>query len=173
MIFFYIVFIFVISPLCLHLPDRIPTADSSENYSGQAGVLHFDNFYFPSENNTTVNINSMKSSVATFSSLFPRVERRCESNFLWPVKAVSIHVPARGTTVGTMDMDEVKKFQSTFPRGERLARAAQLERRQGVSIHVPARGTTYFQRNNIIYIDVSIHVPARGTTWYVSLDMVR
>lgn len=75
MIFFYIVFIFVISPLCLHLPDRIPTADSSENYSGQAGVLHFDNFYFPSENNTTVNINSMKSSVATFSSLFPRGER--------------------------------------------------------------------------------------------------
>ena len=73
MIFFYIVFIFVISPLCLHLPDRIPTADSSENYSGQAGVLHFDNFYFPSENNTTVNINSMKSNVATF---YPRSHER-------------------------------------------------------------------------------------------------
>lgn len=97
MIFFYIVFIFVISPLCLYLPDRIPTADSSENYSGQAGVLHFDNFYFPSENNTTVNINSMKSNVATFSSLFPRGER---------LKFLSDH--------------EVRiRFQSTFPRGER------------------------------------------------------
>ena len=59
------------------------------------------------------------------------------------VKAtVSIHVPARGTT---MYFAEVARFNE-------------------VSIHVPARGTT--SRGSAIYPlgYVSIHVPARGTT---------
>ena len=55
---------------------------------------------------------------------------------------VSIHVPARGTTLcGAIGYDE-----------------------SGVSIHVPARGTTYADIKIRGGCAVSIHVPARGTT---------
>ena len=59
------------------------------------------------------------------------------------ITVVSIHVPARGTTLCC---------HLTFPP-------------LIVSIHVPARGTTITSYVNFMWIIlVSIHVPARGTT---------
>ncbi len=60
---------------------------------------------------------------------------------------ISIHVPARGTTVfGSGGTDDA-----------------------GISIHVPARGTTD-DAGEVKEIDgISIHVPARGTT--ISLEV--
>ena len=55
---------------------------------------------------------------------------------------VSIHVPARGTTM-------------TVPY---------ISSCNNVSIHVPARGTTMSEEDYKKVIIVSIHVPARGTT---------
>ena len=55
---------------------------------------------------------------------------------------ISIHVPARGTTV-------LRKMERDG---------------MSISIHVPARGTTTPQRVVRILHNISIHVPARGTT---------
>ena len=59
---------------------------------------------------------------------------------------VSIHVPARGTTLPS------SSIHSDFR----------------VSIHVPARGTTFFSSSQAPFAIVSIHVPARGTTSHCS-----
>ena len=77
-----------------------------------------------------------------FQSTFPQGERLRDNNICPLVIPVSIHVPARGTTVC-------------------LALAV---RRLRVSIHVPARGTTYEVGEGQQTLLVSIHVPARGTT---------
>ena len=78
-----------------------------------------------------------------FQSTFPQGERHPRPNSIDKPLAVSIHVPARGTT----------RYN---PHNSGI---------DPVSIHVPARGTTLFfpKTNSLIY--VSIHVPARGTTW--------
>ena len=78
--------------------------------------------------------------------------------------AVSIHVPARGTTTISINCITVTMFQSTFPRGERLMGEVDARVKKIVSIHVPARGTTKDIREHIARDNVSIHVPARGTT---------
>ena len=78
---------------------------------------------------------------------------------------VSIHVPARGTTRGSLlSQKRVRSFQSTFPHGERLSSRYELCFGRVVSIHVPARGTTLHRRYRQYRKAVSIHVPARGTT---------
>ena len=106
----------------------------------QFSVLHLDNFYFPYENNTTVNINSMKSNVATF---YPRSHEgndcylcaRLNGDYRFNLRShegndshllrrperpcVSIHVPTRGTTRFDGLFSVPDMFQSTFPRGER------------------------------------------------------
>ena len=101
---------------------------------------------------------------------------------------VSIHVPARGTTLirsqenihwlcfnprsrkgndirsPVAGSDRIR-FQSTFPQGERRQIFNEIEDQIGVSIHVPARGTTSTSMFSVsTSIEVSIHVPARGTT---------
>ena len=60
----------------------------------------------------------------------------------YPGYGVSIHVPARGTTVTYSLTFEGMGFQSTFPQGERLGTSTWSQIYSGVSIHVPARGTT-------------------------------
>ncbi len=101
---------------------------------------------------------------------------------------VSIHVPARGTTLSSASAALHNKFQSTFPQGERLISPPSYNFSKKVSIHVPARGTTEFvitfkfcpysfnprsRKGNDDDLTkrlelewVSIHVPARGTTAY-------
>ena len=59
------------------------------------------------------------------------------------IRQVSIHVPARGTTV-----KDCSNCDILF-----------------VSIHVPARGTTQQNEPASVFSFVSIHVPARGTTF--------
>ena len=77
---------------------------------------------------------------------------------------VSIHVPARGTTLLSDAAGIKAEFQSTFPHGERRARL-RLHIRHTVFQSTFPHG----ERHNINkyakkYIRVSIHVPARGTT---------
>ena len=77
-----------------------------------------------------------------FQSTFPQGER-LQPHAVCPVRTlVSIHVPARGTTV---------RFTAAVCRFP-------------VSIHVPARGTTCRSPCFLVVFIVSIHVPARGTT---------
>ena len=64
---------------------------------------------------------------------------------------VSIHVPARGTTLVSCLSHPCTQFQSTFPQGERQSRSGCILRLQSVSIHVPARGTTQSCVRNIAY----------------------
>ena len=78
--------------------------------------------------------------------------------------AVSIHVPARGTTKSSRLFVSLYLFQSTFPRGERRGSGEVSKEDIRVSIHVPARGTTGSYRIDSVDELVSIHVPARGTT---------
>ena len=59
------------------------------------------------------------------------------------IAIVSIHVPARGTTDLEGAIAAHKPgFQSTFPQGERRAQYQIQDMPELVSIHVPARGTT-------------------------------
>ena len=107
-----------------------------------------------------------------FQSTFPRGERRSRErveitrncfnprsregndaglNPIFAVNAVSIHVPARGTTWDYFGLPLATK----------------------VSIHVPARGTTVEITIRPIREIVSIHVPARGTTrWKNQMALV-
>ena len=62
---------------------------------------------------------------------------------------VSIHVPAKGTTV-------YWHHSCMFI---------------AVSIHVPAKGTTIFVSHRFKFIYVSIHVPAKGTTSLICRSM--
>ena len=101
--------------------------------------------------------------------------------------AISIHVPAWGTTFLLESGLGSSSFQSTFPRGERLYVARQCSclvyfnprsrvgndqsaccsvSGQRISIHVPAWGTTVSGLNNSTGNWISIHVPAWGTTMY-------
>ena len=77
---------------------------------------------------------------------------------------VSIHVPARGTTLSRGSMKIITVFQSTFPQGERHCTIFFDSINIVVSIHVPARGTTLASVDGVTITPVSIHVPARGTT---------
>ena len=80
--------------------------------------------------------------VLQFQSTYPhgvRLEKQLPDR---PVRIISIHVPARGTT---RRRDNPPAYYC-------------------ISIHVPARGTTCFGLGKIYMIVISIHVPARGTT---------
>ncbi len=100
-----------------------------------------------------------------FQSTFPRRERRTAGRYTGEDDPVSIHVPAKGTTLNRrmlvkkmtlfqstfpqrerpVDYEEwkgTKWFQSTFPRRERHPEIESTEYQHGVSIHVPAKGTT-------------------------------
>ncbi len=68
---------------------------------------------------------------------------RAGISVLMRLQEVSIHVPAWGTTGGTVAVSSVGCiFQSTFPRGERRQRTVTHPIYRPISIHVPAWGTT-------------------------------
>ena len=77
---------------------------------------------------------------------------------------VSIHVPARGTTLPYELFIILTFCFNPRSREGNDGKKMKLNRLIKVSIHVPARGTTKYE----LYADgstlVSIHVPARGTT---------
>ena len=78
--------------------------------------------------------------------------------------AVSIHVPARGTT---RDSATRRRSYLCFNPRSRKGNdndATEITVQQVVSIHVPARGTTQQDIYDLRAKQVSIHVPARGTT---------
>ena len=104
-----------------------------------------------------------------------------------PGNLVSIHVPARGTTLqqitprstntsfnprsreGNDRLDGINAvFEQSFnPRSREGNDQWRRSKRKPwllVSIHVPARGTTEMRDNAVKQQAVSIHVPARGTT---------
>ena len=80
------------------------------------------------------------------------------------LEAVSIHVPARGTTTKATACENGEiEFQSTFPHGERLSLVIEYDFTYGFN----PRSRTGNDRMYIlltILSEVSIHVPARGTT---------
>ena len=104
------------------------------------------------------------------------------------LEIISIHVPARGTTLAIFFLPFCLRFQSTFPRGERLSRRdlhlALLyyfnpRSREG---NDPSWGgywcwddefqSTFPRGERRIFVhrptfirQISIHVPARGTTY--------
>ena len=107
-----------------------------------------------------------------FQSTFPRGERLLGVQHTVLNIAVSIHVPARGTTLTWMGINNSNtEFQSTFPRGERPIPLRGLVLAPSVSIHVPARGTTTKFLRGDGWVLVSIHVPARGTTLRIVLNL--
>ena len=99
-----------------------------------------------------------------FQSTFPRGERHTREEDDHEDTLVSIHVPARGTTVYKVDRDKITGVSIHVPaRGTTLFPNLQYNITK-VSIHVPARGTTLSPEKEGGYNNVSIHVPARGTT---------
>ena len=120
-----------------------------------------------------------------FQSTFPQGERQRIVADQHQDELVSIHVPARGTTVLPPYVGSVELFQSTFPQGERLLQGfypfccilfqstfPQGERQNSgrsasgrISFNPRSRkgndsATAITSRPYV----VSIHVPARGTT---------
>ena len=121
-----------------------------------------------------------------FQSTFPQGERRDILLTVSGGHTVSIHVPARGTTLfasfwtagivvsihvparGTTRLEPAagEKRLSFNPRSRKGNDEVRLRSFSvhSVSIHVPARGTTCDICLVLQLVGVSIHVPARGTT---------
>ena len=79
--------------------------------------------------------------------------------------AISIHVPAWGTT-GTVKRDNIITIISIHVPawGTTKRNLISLCHECHISIHVPAWGTTHHKADTDGYIPISIHVPAWGTT---------
>ena len=106
----------------------------------------------------------LRLAVCPFQSTFPQGERRESITASYTSVKVSIHVPARGTTVIQLPIISHLQVSIHVPaRGttRTISCAVWLSR---VSIHVPARGTTQQKEDRQERSAVSIHVPARGTT---------
>ena len=100
-----------------------------------------------------------------FQSTFPHGERHGTPGIEEDSSPVSIHVPARGTTIYLSKGDFIMMVSIHVPARGTTKLGECLNKCILVSIHVPARGTTGLV-NVLIEIDgVSIHVPARGTTY--------
>ena len=95
------------------------------------------------EGNDEMAIEALEKQIP-FQSTFPRRERL--NTFRWSRSSqpVSIHVPAKGTTLKfAISAHFIFKFQSTFPRRERRTSDSINDLSWFVSIHVPAKGTTH------------------------------
>ena len=99
-----------------------------------------------------------------FQSTFPQGERLRDNNICPLVIPVSIHVPARGTTVCLALAVRRLRVSIHVPARGTTYEVGEGQQTLLVSIHVPARGTTDIFHQFEIARDVSIHVPARGTT---------
>ena len=99
-----------------------------------------------------------------FQSTFPQGERRAGSEGCREIQAVSIHVPARGTTQGWRIHDLYKRFQSTFPQGERQDEKKKEITNEEFQSTFPQGERLDMSLFGFDFSEVSIHVPARGTT---------
>ena len=127
------------------------------------------------------------SPLTVFQSTFPQGERHMHHlSKMYAVQIVSIHVPARGTTVIIVFPRFNQLFQSTFPQGERRTSLSLLNglgwcfnprSRKGNDLryNLCSQELSCFNPRSrkgndcIPYLHeshhlVSIHVPARGTT---------
>ena len=100
---------------------------------------------------------------------------------------ISIHAPAKGTTMIKMLADMFLRFQSTLPRRERRRHRRHdqirthninpltteqnksykedyINNKANISIHAPAKGTTGLDASSCGGVHISIHAPAKGTT---------
>ena len=77
---------------------------------------------------------------------------------------VSIHVPARGTTIASFPSSPSFTFQSTFPHGERHFEGVVYDLCSGFQSTFPHGERRRWAQNSLGICGVSIHVPARGTT---------
>ena len=87
----------------------------------------------------------IKDTLFLFQSTSPRGERQKIGGINRENHGISIHVPARGTTLPPYHARPCYQFQSTSPRGERPSWLASGAVPGTISIHVPARGTTRFK----------------------------
>ena len=78
---------------------------------------------------------------------------------------VSIHVPAKGTTVCLALTVCRLRVSIHVPAKGTTVRGDADGSGEAVSIHVPAKGTTVCLALTVCRLRVSIHVPAKGTTW--------
>ena len=147
----------IIIQVSIHVPARGTTTRF---------IIHLLSFWFQSTFPHGERRNVLKDMeiLGMFQSTFPHGERQTELRYFPDLKRVSIHVPARGTTITGGQNNEQNHVSIHVPaRGTTKAEENRQQARK-VSIHVPARGTTY----SVIILDrqqeVSIHVPARGTT---------
>ena len=105
-----------------------------------------------------------------FQSTCPHGARQdLKGKSLWATR-ISIHVPARGTTLLPSKIIRVRIFQSTCPHGARLSGPAGLTgviRFQSTCPHGARLATNL--ANAPLY-PISIHVPARGTTRVLAPD---
>ena len=100
-----------------------------------------------------------------FQSTFPRGERRRSFRLVYRfLHRVSIHVPARGTTMGAHTDGVPLDVSIHVPARGTTGNIISVLKNNSVSIHVPARGTTVVTDYSQRVAMVSIHVPARGTT---------
>ena len=102
-----------VTSISIHVPawgttvDIIPANGYLMNFNPRSRVGN-------DEGNT-----SGASGLIAFQSTFPRGERRQGNPGNFTVQAISIHVPAWGTTLSGNSINILMQFQSTFPRGER------------------------------------------------------
>ena len=115
------------------------------------------------------NVINIKAYSCRFQSTFPRGERRVACCLVPVVRDVSIHVPARGTTVTIASCTTVQAGFNPRSREGNDDVVTDFIPYAIVSIHVPARGTTLYKQLADDGTIVSIHVPARGTTFAVCI----
>ena len=78
--------------------------------------------------------------------------------------AISIHVPAKGTTRRRLFIQAVREDFNPRTREGYDLRSVVFVVDDEISIHVPAKGTTMAEALTAGYMRISIHVPAKGTT---------
>ena len=98
----------------IHVPARGTTEPFSDNKKDR---MQFQSTFPRGER---LLAEDQDGQMTLFQSTFPRGERRPSGKLFLSTFRVSIHVPARGTTVTEVLVQSQKiMFQSTFPRGER------------------------------------------------------
>ena len=83
-----------------------------------------------------------------FQSTFPQGERLILAPPFFSAFSVSIHVPARGTTIETGRICVVAQFQSTFPQGERRLIKAMRKPREWFQSTFPQG-----ERHHVSYVE--------------------
>ena len=143
----------------IHVPTRGTTGTSSQTSAAPSGTFQST---FPRGERLVIRLLSYIPIL--FQSTFPRGERHVLQIVPIIARAVSIHVPTRGTT-WTISFGFLTgtSFNPRSHEGNDYENAFDNMALK-VSIHVPTRGTTQSGKVQGICKGVSIHVPTRGTT---------